>query len=219
VALTELLDEAVAKERLAEQAAAQGNSVEAKKLLEDARSRINEAEAHRKANNKVKGRRQRKKPWSPTSTLDWIHIIMLHLGEQAREIFFTRKGLATTWGRRYDPISRELNAVDALPPFDALAAELALMFEASQIGDGRRFDKAYRSVSARIDEIQSIPIFKEAASELARIVKFHLKRSYARRYDLLGTATMQYPQSWKPIVYECWTEELYGTGLRKNDDG
>jgi hypothetical protein len=216
--ITELLDEAGVKARLAELAETQGDSTAAKKYLAEARTRIEEAETHQKANDKVKGRRQRKKPWSPSNALDWIHVIMLHLGEHARKILFSRDGLATTWGRRYDPIARELKALNVLSPLDALTAELALLFEASYIGDGRRFATAYESVSARIDEIRSIPFFKPVAKELARIVHFHLRRSYTRRYDLLGTATMQYPQSWKPIIYECWTEDLYGIGFELDND-
>ncbi|WP_265215697.1 hypothetical protein [Herbaspirillum lusitanum] len=166
-------------------------------------------------NEKLREKRSRRGTWEPGKPLSWIHLNMLHLDHQTRNVLMVRSGLVSAWSRAYRDINDELHCLQSILSFDSITAIFCLMLEGAEIGDARRFVAARECLISQLPELNKIPHLAKISFALVELAMWHIDQAYAASYEPIQSKLERYPLTWKSAAYKYWMSEFLEKKLKK----
>lgn len=149
-------------------------------------------------NGALKKRLHRSRQSFEMDALSFIHLTMLRLPGPISVALFERKGLATTWARRYRPPQDEVEYLLAVGGLDAVAALFALTKEAGEIGDMERFHLAKAATIQGMALLDRDPTCRRIRRLVRILLSDELEnKMFIRRYSRTLHHGFGLPLSWR----------------------
>lgn len=149
-------------------------------------------------NRALKQRLHRSRQTYEMDALSFIHLTMLRLPGPICAALFERKGLSTTWARRYLRPQEEVECLLAVGGLDAVAALFALTKEAGEIGDMERFHLAKAATIQGLAVLDKDPTCRRIRRLVRILISDELEnKMYIRRYSRSLHHGFGLPLSWR----------------------
>lgn len=149
-------------------------------------------------NRALQKRLHRSRQTYEMDALSFIHLTMLRLPGHISAALFERKGLATTWARRYLPPQEEVQHLLGAGGLDAVAALFALTKESCEIGDMERFHLAKAATIQVLALLDKDPTCRRIRRPVRMLLSDELEnKMYIRRYSRTLHHGFGLPLSWR----------------------
>ncbi len=166
----------------------------------EARGDLDIAAEWRKMNNNLSKRKHRKRQTTQIDLLSSIHLTMMRLPTSAREIIFERKGLSSSWVRKYALPEMEVTELKSLRNIDGLAALLGLAKEGAKIGDIGRFHKAKDALLDNLHILEENTAYRRISQKLKAHLIYECENFNTRRYRKFQYFGFGLPSSWQAFL-------------------
>lgn len=159
------------------------------------------AEEWETMNQTLTKRLHRSRQLDEIDPLSYIHLSMARIPDPIGAALFERKGLATTWARRYRPAEEEVEYLLTLGGLDTVAALFALTKEAGEIGDMQRFHLAKAATIQHLGVLDTDPACRRIRRLMRTYISKDLEKStYVRRYNRTLHHGFGLPASWRAQI-------------------
>lgn len=148
-------------------------------------------------NKSIERRTHRSKPRSKMDTLSFAHLSLIRLPNFIRDELFDGNGSGQSWTRKYSSADIEIGHLQTIHSMESLAAMLALVMEAAEIGDVTRFNLSRKAYLKHMSFIDTDP----ACTRIKDCLKKHLIHVACtlslREYNGFVHFGFGYPISWR----------------------
>lgn len=147
-------------------------------------------------------REHRKKDVPMVDPLSFIHLSLLRLPEQVRDLLMARPGLAREWSRRYGKPETETGSLLRIGDFDALAALCLMAKEGAEIGDLNRFRLARKCALELLPQLPNFKGCRRIAKLLTSIIQDALENQFIPRgYSKVFFYGFGLPMTWRAMAH------------------
>lgn len=189
------------------------------KWIEDAEARgdTDTATEWRQMNEATRKRKHRSRQVHQLDPLSFVHLSMMRLPDAIRDSLFERKGLSSGWTRKYASPEAETLLLESIRTVDSLAALLALVKEAAEIGDMTRFHRAKAALLNHLSVLDELAPCRRIKQQLKAQIHFELDYNIlSRRYQGTLYHGFGLPPSWRahliPSLIERSSRKIEATG-------
>lgn len=154
--------------------------------------------AHNQAQKRVRGR-PKSVAQNNLSELNFAHNCMLRLPEEVRDLLFEEcKDMGPyVWTRSYRSVEQEISDLERFPTIEGLAALLAMLREAAQIGDRTRLLALRSATLDSLPNLTDIPKMQTFTDVLWTTAERFCSTETPRLYELGAAFEDGRPASWK----------------------
>lgn len=172
--------------------------------IDDLRKSGDECIAHEweQMNLSLERRTHRSKPRNKMDRLSFVHLSLIRLPNSIRDALIDGNGSNPNWTRRYSSASEEIEHLKTIHSLESIAAMLALMMEAAEIGDVIRFNLFRKAFLKHLSFIDTDPACVRIKEQLKRHLIHSARDLSAREYNGFVHFGFGYPVSWQVMELE-----------------